>query len=384
MRCARLAGRVQALNQRIGVLLLQPLVAVLLYFALFPPEGERAADRLVLATAGTTAAQIDSHREGSVVLALPEAPVLPGVTRVPDLGTALRQHPEASRLLVLGAGLSARDRETARGHALEFDAAPPPRGLVELWLPQQASLGARWQVSGRVQGVAGGAVELLDPAGRRADSLKLAADGRFTLRGNAPAPGHVRFNLRVRDAGAKIVENVALPLQVAPGAAVRVLVLAGGPSPEVKYLRRWALDAGATLHTQIALGAGLTIGDAPVPIDAASLRGFDLVVLDERAWRELGAGRKAALREAVRAGLGVLLRVTGPLSPADRRELLRTRLRRRRRQHRADGVASAGPVRCVTASAFRSLDGSRSGKRAPAFAAAAARGGRRRAGLVAR
>ena len=319
----RLAMRAPAvaMRGRIGLVLLQPVLALLLYFALFPPAGERAADRLVLVTAGTTAAQLDRHRAGSIVLALPEAPALPGMTRVPDLGTALRRHPEASRLLVLGAGLAARDREAARGHALEFAAAPLPRGVVELWSPTQVSIGARWQVSGRVHGVPGGAVELLDPAGRRSDSLKLGADGRFTLRGRAPAPGSARFTLRVRDARAQVVEAVAVPLQVLPGVALRVLVLAGGPSPELKYLRRWALDAGASLHTQIALGAGLTIGDAAVPIDAATLRGFDLVVLDERAWRELGTSRRAVLRDALRGGLGVLLRVTGPLSPTDRREL---------------------------------------------------------------
>ncbi len=310
-----------ALRGRIGLLLLQPVLGVLLYFTLFPPAGEQAADRLVLTTASSTAAQLDRYRAGSIVLALPEAPALPGVPRVPDVGTALRRHPEASRLLVIGAGLVARDREAARGHALEFAAAPLPRGVVELWSPTQVSVAARWQVSGRVQDVPGGSIELLDPAGRRSDSLKLGADGRFTLRGSAPAPGSARFTLRVRDAGAQVVEAVAVPLQVVPGAALRVLVLAGGPSPELKYLRRWALDAGTTLQTQIALGAGLSIGDAPVPIDAATLRGFDLVVLDERAWRALGAGRKATLRDALRDGLGVLLRVTAPLSAADRREL---------------------------------------------------------------
>ena len=308
------------LRKRAGLLLLQPLLASLLYFALFPPAGERETDRLVLATAGTTTAQL-GQTEGSIVLALPEAPPLPGVSRVPDLGTALRQHPEVSRLVVLGAGLPARDREVARGHALEFDAAPPPRGLVELSSPEQATVGARWQVAGRVQGVSGGAIELIDPANHRADRIKLPKDGRFTLHGNAPAPGHARFSLRVRDARAAVVEELALPLQVVPGAVLRILVLAGGPGPEVKYLRRWALDAGASMRTQITLGAGLSIGDAPVAIDAATLRGFDLLVLDERVWRDLGASRKQALREALQGGLGVMLRVTGPLSMADRHDL---------------------------------------------------------------
>jgi hypothetical protein len=118
------------------------------------------------------------------------------------------------------------------------------------------------------------------------------------------------------------VEAVELPLQIVPGVALRVLMLAGGPSPELKYLRRWALDTGASMRTQITLGGGLSIGDPPLAIDATTLRDFDLVVLDERAWRELGSSRKSALRDALRVGLGVLLRVTGPLSPIDRQELV--------------------------------------------------------------
>ena len=322
---ARFVWQARTVAQRergwLFVLLLQPVAAVLVYFALFPPAGERAADRLVLATAGSTPAQVARHRDTARVLALPEAPALAGVTRVPDLGTALRQHPEASRLLVLGAGLEARDREAARGHALAFEPTRLPRGLVELWSPAQATIGARWPVSGRVHALPGGSVELLDPGGRRADISMLKQDGRFVVHGIAPAPGRARFSLRVHDARAQTVETIELPVQVVAGSALRVLVLAGGPGPELKYLRRWALDAGASMRTQIALGAGMRIGDAPVAIDAATLRGFDLVVLDERAWRELGAARKAALRAALQAGLGVLLRLTGPLSPGERSEL---------------------------------------------------------------
>jgi hypothetical protein len=59
-----------------------------------------------------------------------------------------------------------------------------------------------------------------------------------------------------------------------------------------------------------------------VAFDAAGLGRFDLVVLDERAWASLGASRHAALRDAIRAGLGVLVRIGGPVS-GDARARLR-------------------------------------------------------------
>lgn len=303
------------------VLGLQPVAATLLFLALFPVQTAHRSDRLVVATAGTTAAQLRHYDSDASIVALPEAPALIGATRVPDLGTALRRYPQTAQLLVLGYGLPARDRELASGVPLRFEPAPLPRGLVELQSPSRATVGSRWPVSGVAHALPGGSAELLEPSGRRADRAALTKGGRFLLHGNARAPGRARFRLRLRDAKGKIIERVGLPMQIDAGSPVRVLMLAGGPSPELKYLRRWAIDAGVSSRTQISVGAGLRIGDAPVSIDAATLRGFDLVVLDERAWRELGAARKAALREALDNGLGVLLRITGPLFPAERRDL---------------------------------------------------------------
>jgi hypothetical protein len=74
-------------------------------------------------------------------------------------------------------------------------------------------------------------------------------------------------------------------------------------------------------HARISVGGGVEIGDGPVAFDAAGLGRFDLVVLDERAWASLGEARHAALRDAVRAGLGILLRVGGPVSGTGRARL---------------------------------------------------------------
>ena len=141
------------------------------------------------------------------------------------------------------------------------------------------------------------------------------------LTGEARSAGPFAFRVRIRDAAGAIVEQAELPLQADAAAPRRVLVLAGAPSPESKYLRRWAIDAGLSLHTQTALGGGLRIGDPPIAFDAATLAKFDLVVLDERVWQSLGAAQHDALRAAVRDGLGVLLRVAGPLSAQGRARL---------------------------------------------------------------
>lgn len=306
---------------RIGVLLLaQPLAAALLYFALFPPRLPGRAGTLVVATAATAAAAW-RDAAGEARVRLPEAPTDADGERVPDLASALRRYPQTRRVLVLGAGLTPRDREAVRGFAVDFAPAPLPRGIVGAWTPARIGEGETFVVRGRTEGLNGGAVELLDPAGQRVDRAALGADGAFALDAVARVAGRAGFVLRAFDAQQRELERVELPLSIDAEPPLRVLLLAGAPGPELKYLRRWASDAGLKLHTQIATGASLQLGDAPLRLDAPTLAGFDAVIVDERAWDALAPAQRNALATALRGGLGVLLRATGPLSPGLRAQL---------------------------------------------------------------
>lgn len=307
---------------RMAVLLLLQLVSAgLLYRMLWPPAVPLGSDTLVVATALAPATPGANLSADERLVALPEAGDIRDAEVVPDLATALRRHPETARLRIVGRGLGARDRDSVRGLPYSFIAAPLPRGLVELpgWVRAQA--GADFRVRGRVNGVKGGAVELLDPANQRVDRQPVAADGRFSVTGATRTPGRVDFRLRITDARGDTVEEAALPVEVFAPAATRVLVLAGAPEAEVKYLRRWALDSGVRLSTQIQLGGGMQLGDAPVAFNAATLKDFDAVIVDERAWDSLGAARQRVLVDAARNGLGLLVRVSGPL-PASLRSRL--------------------------------------------------------------
>lgn len=306
---------------RVALLVLaQPACAALLYVALVPPAVRGTAGTLVVATHGTAH---DDWRSaaGDVRVALPESPGLAGAERVPDLATALRRYPATQRVRILGAGLEARDRDAAGGVEIAFEASPLHRGLVQLDIPDQAVAGADFRVAGRVHGIAGGEVELVDPASRRVDRMALQDDGRFVLTATARVPGAAAFGLRVRDPRKRLVESADVPIVVDAPAPPRVLLIAGAPGAELKFLRRWAQDAGLPVHTQIDLGGGLQGGDAPIALNAAHLARFDLVVLDERAWSSLGQSQRVALVAAVRNGLGMLLRITAAPSGIEQRRL---------------------------------------------------------------
>jgi len=299
----------------------QSAAALLLYLAMFPPPARTTPGTLAVVTANATDEQLAMIRRQDKVVALPEAPARGALERVADLATALRRDPSIERLIVVGAGLPPRDREAARDLSLEFEPSPLPRGVVELWSPRRVPSGSAWYITGVVHDVPGGTVELLDPSQRRVASASPGEDGRYTLRAEARTPGQAQFNLRVRDASQAVLEDVEVPLRVVAGAPLRMRVLSGAPSPELKYLRRWALDAGVDLQSDVTLRPGVRVRRSAVPLGPDALRELDVVILDERAWQSLGATGRAALLEALRAGLGVLIRITGALTERDLEEL---------------------------------------------------------------
>jgi hypothetical protein len=176
-------------------------------------------------------------------------------------------------------------------------------------------------VQAQARGAAKAKAELLDPADSVVDRTDVAEDGRVQLSGVARAEGRSVFQLRLLDADGHVVDSVPVPQQTLPAAPLRLLVRASAPGPELKYLRRWAADAGIRVQVQADTGAGLSVGDGAVSLDAASLTRSDLLLLDERSLAALSAGQLAAVRQALRDGLGVLVRSAGAPSASARQRL---------------------------------------------------------------
>lgn len=257
---------------------------------------------------------------------------LPGATAadprripVPDLATALRRFAPVRQVRVIGQGLAAHDRAALAGAGVpvQFDPAPLPAGVVGLQVPPVVLVGRTFTVRARwAQEPAPGAgsveAELLSPGGQTVDRQRLSASGRILLRGSAPVAGRLDWTLRLRtvaEAAAKprTLATVRLPIAVEPARPMRVQVLSGGPDPDLKYLRRWALDAGLELRSRVSLSAGIGMqgNTPPARLDAAGLDGLDLLIVDERSWAALAAAEREQVLAAVGRGLGLLLRLRG-------------------------------------------------------------------------
>lgn len=300
------------------MIVLQVASTILLYLTLVPPHVPRDASTLVVVTANASNQVPDA--EGFRRISLPEAAPREGVERVPDLATALRRYPDTQRILVVGDGLTARDRDTVGGIAVTFTPSMPLRGLVQLGAPPPTAAGAAFTVTGLVLGYPGSTIELVDPSGHVIDQRKLPPSGRFLLGGTARVPGLALSTVRLRAADRSVVSETAVPLQTISDPPAKLLLL-GAPGPEIKYIRRWASDAGLSLHSQLSAGGGVTIGDAPVALDGTGLRPFDVLIIDERSWSDVSPADRAGIAAAVRQGLGVILRIGSAPSATDRSAL---------------------------------------------------------------
>jgi hypothetical protein len=236
---------------------------------------------------------------------------------VPDLATALRRHPQVQRLRILGRGLTARDRDVASDRPADFAPMPPPRGLIRLDPPADTAAGSVFALAGEAAELEGGSAELLDPAGRRVDSRVIGRDGVFTLGSTARTEGLARFTLRLRARDKAVVSDTPVPLRTLAQRPLRALLIAA-PSPEAKYLRRWAEDAGISLQSRLDAGGGIDLADKGVRLDTASLREADVVIIDDQTLAGLGSGGRSALAQAVAGGLGVVVRMTGPATESTR------------------------------------------------------------------
>lgn len=288
----------------------------LLYLALDPPDVGLRSGQLVVRTAGAPTAV--EARTDDVIVSLPEAPFGAG-ERVPDLATALRRHPEVRSLHVVGVGLSARDRAVV-DRPLDFDPPTPLTGFTRLELPTSVTPGAPFAVSGSIGAVDRATVEFVDPSGVVVDRLEVSSGSRFVVSGAARAAGLAVFDLRLKNARGQLLERVDVPLEAREPQPPRVVVMAGAPGPETRFLRRWAESVGIDLSVQLALGAGVDLTAQPAPVTVARLSETDLLVIDERRWETLGSAERAAVRAAVVGGMGLLLRPTGPLSETVRRD----------------------------------------------------------------
>ncbi len=208
---------------------------------------------------------------------------------------------------------SAGDLETlaaAADRAPVFAAAPAAVRLVEASATARPLAGRAAAVSFRAHGPAGDSARVyLTEAGATVDSLTVRADARGDASGafrvRPAAEGWREWGVRaVWPRGDSAVASAGAWVDSA--GAPRVLVRAGFPDWEAKFVTRALEESGAVVETSMALGRGLAVAEGGgAAISAARLAGVDAVIVLDGA--PLDGAEAAALAEWASRGGGVLL-----------------------------------------------------------------------------
>jgi len=192
-----------------------------------------------------------------------------------------------------------------------FAAAPPTARLVDASASPRMLAGRAAAVSFRVHGPAGDSARVyLSEAGAPVDSVTVRADdgggasGAFRVR--PAAEGWREWAVRAVWPRGDDSAVAAAGAWVDSAGAPRVLLRAGFPDWESKFVVRALEESGATVETSTALGRGLAVAEGGGgAISPARLARVDAVIVLDGA--PLETGEAAALAEWASRGGGVLL-----------------------------------------------------------------------------
>jgi hypothetical protein len=190
-----------------------------------------------------------------------------------------------------------------------------PRGvrLIEASATPHPLAGRAAAVSFRLRGRPGDQARVyLSEAGGVVDSVRVRLDGAGVAEGafrvRPAVPGWREWSVRAAWAGGARDADASATLAgawVDSAGPPRVLVRAGFPDWESKFVVRALEESGARVQTSLALGRGLAVEQGGGAISPARLAAFDAVVVLDGA--PLGDGDRAALVDFAARGGGVLL-----------------------------------------------------------------------------
>ncbi len=307
------------------------LVAVSLVVLILQARWSRRVDgqAALLLTRGAdlvaAGAEIEKLERGSLSAALPGVePWSAQTTRISDLATWIRNHPEIAHLRVVGDGLEPWDLEELPP-TVEFLAVPDQRaGLRSVRWQRDLTRGDRLVVAGSIGGTDPGQLrlDLAGPDGT-CDSTEVVIELRgppqpFSLQCTPPGEGRFLYQLKTTGSTELDESSELVDVRVGPGELPSILWLQDAPSFEARHFKRWIESVGG----QMALRSRVSrdryhfefSNRKEIPLRrvvAEVLREFDLIVVEERAWSRLAAEERSAIRRQVEdAAVGLLIRLS--------------------------------------------------------------------------
>lgn len=272
----------------------------------------------ILLTAGSDPDEVAALDSAAALLALPGAPPEIG-EQVADLAAAVRRRPELRRWLVTGTGLDPWQLAALPGEVSYAAPSAPRDGIDRAQWRRRVGLGESLEVRGSV--LIGeeipATLSLVGPAGVEA-RRELVGSSTFILNATPRQEGRFLYRLELEGASGALATEM-VDVEVTAPRLPRLLWLEGAPGFESRKVKTWLRDLGGALILRTQISRGRSRYDylnqeriEVARLSPGTLAGFDLLVVDGSAWSGLASAERAAVEEAVGAGLGLLLVPTLP------------------------------------------------------------------------
>ncbi|PUZ20712.1 hypothetical protein GA0116948_11334 [Chitinophaga costaii] len=217
---------------------------------------------------------------------------------------------------VVGSGLAPYQLSSG---SFVFHPSPTPAGVIHISWKQRLATGEALQVQGQYSRSQHKAVKLLlyglhAPLDSQLIPAAAAADNvPFTLTARPKHSGGAVYRI-IAMQGSDTLSNDPLPVFVTPADTLNVLLLAAMPDAENRFLKDWLGSHGSKVAMRTVISKArydqgfMNRHKDALPLTAASLAHYDLVVADAAALQALPGPDLAAIAAQVEQGMGLLVK----------------------------------------------------------------------------
>lgn len=237
------------------------------------------------------------------------------ITSVDDLTQA---KPAIGSLQILGFGLNEDQLAQLHNLPVQFQAAKLPNGISAVSWNAQLRTGEQLSVQGSFNNTTDKAVKVsLKGLGTTVDSAFIQANtsATFDLSTTPRHAGRAVYRL-ISTADADTLANESIPVTVDAIKPLKILMLAGAPNFEDKFLKNWLTANGYGVAVRSAISKDKFSQDF-VNVEQQSLahltlgllEKFDVILSDLDVLKTLNASESGALKqEVLQKGLGIIVR----------------------------------------------------------------------------
>lgn len=237
--------------------------------------------------------------------------------QLPHVSYLQQYLPKGSTVFLIGTGLEKSELQYLEAYELQFIPEDFPDGLLALSYTRSLQLSDTLKITASGKAAGDSLWLRLSQAGQGIDSISLAGSPvqTFQLQALPRLSGLLEYRLDLLTHQFDTLEHYPLLVNVAENKSLRLALLSGYPSFEVRQLKNWLSSEGHSLYFQTEMAPGrytrewLNMPDKrPTGIDQELLQNMDVLVMDQAFWNKQDQTAIAQVQKAVKDhGLGCLV-----------------------------------------------------------------------------